>query len=185
MNPPVLQAYTGDVLQMSKIFLDLDGTVRRTKSGATFINEPFDQELIPGVKEAIARHQDDIIIGITNQGGVGAGFKTIKNCLLEQQETLRLIPEMVAIYLCPDGGNSLWAVGRDEQGFKTHEFLRTRFYQAFRKPDCGMLQYACTDLFNSEIPLSSLMVGDRPEDEQAAKNAGINFMWAEDWRNGT
>lgn len=40
---------------MTKIlFLDLDGTVRRTKSGATFINDPLDQELIPGVEEAIA-----------------------------------------------------------------------------------------------------------------------------------
>jgi len=37
------------------LFLDLDGTVRRTKSGAIFINDPYDQELIPGTKEAIAR----------------------------------------------------------------------------------------------------------------------------------
>jgi len=31
---------------MTKIlFLDLDGTVRRTKSGATFINDPYDQDM--------------------------------------------------------------------------------------------------------------------------------------------
>ena len=29
-----------------------------------------------------------------------------------------------------------------------------------------------------------LMVGDRPEDQQAANNANIPFMWAEEWRNG-
>jgi D-glycero-D-manno-heptose 1,7-bisphosphate phosphatase len=57
---------------MNKIlFLDLDGTARRTKSGATFINTPLDQEIIPGVTEAIARYSDYHIIGITNQGGVG------------------------------------------------------------------------------------------------------------------
>ena len=49
------------------LFLDLDGTVRRTKSGATFINDPYDQELIPGVEEAIARYHNWLIIGITNQ----------------------------------------------------------------------------------------------------------------------
>ena len=26
-----------------------------------------------------------------------------------------------------------------------------------------------------------LYVGDRPEDEQAAQNAGVNFLWAADW----
>ncbi|NDJ25953.1 hypothetical protein GS682_31100 [Nostoc sp. B(2019)] len=40
---------------MTKIlFLDLDGTIRRTKSGTTFINKPENQEIIPGVQEAIA-----------------------------------------------------------------------------------------------------------------------------------
>ena len=28
------------------------------------------------------------------------------------------------------------------------------------------------------------MVGDSPEDEGAAGNAGIRFIWAGDWRNG-
>jgi phosphoglycolate phosphatase-like HAD superfamily hydrolase len=33
------------------------------------------------------------------------------------------------------------------------------------------------------LPLEdALMVGDRVEDEQCAKNAGINFIWANDWR---
>ncbi len=26
------------------------------------------------------------------------------------------------------------------------------------------------------------MIGDRPEDEQAATAAGVNFMWADIWR---
>lgn len=49
---------------MSKIlFLDLDGTVRKSKSGATFINDPYDQELIPGVEEAIAPGNEYMMVG--------------------------------------------------------------------------------------------------------------------------
>lgn len=38
------------------LFLDLDGTVRRPKSEAEFINSPHEQELIPGVAEAILKY---------------------------------------------------------------------------------------------------------------------------------
>jgi len=31
-------------------------------------------------------------------------------------------------------------------------------------------------------PEEILFVGDRPEDEQAAANAGVAFQWAADWR---
>ncbi|MBD0361546.1 MAG: hypothetical protein ICV55_01975 [Coleofasciculus sp. C3-bin4] len=54
---------------MKKIFfLDLDGTVRESKSGAKFINDPYDQKLIVGVKEAIAHYNATgwQLIGITN-----------------------------------------------------------------------------------------------------------------------
>jgi D-glycero-D-manno-heptose 1,7-bisphosphate phosphatase len=47
---------------MKILFLDLDGTVRKTKSGATFINDPYDQELIVGVEGAIALYNDYKII---------------------------------------------------------------------------------------------------------------------------
>jgi phosphoglycolate phosphatase-like HAD superfamily hydrolase len=30
--------------------------------------------------------------------------------------------------------------------------------------------------------VEALMVGDRPEDEAAAKNAGIQFLWDFEWR---
>ena len=39
---------------MSKvIFFDLDGTLRQTKSGKIFINEPTDQKAIEGTQEAL------------------------------------------------------------------------------------------------------------------------------------
>ena len=37
---------------MKVFFLDLDGTVSQTKSGETFINQPDDQQAIPGALAA-------------------------------------------------------------------------------------------------------------------------------------
>ncbi|MEH1788842.1 MAG: hypothetical protein V7L23_25500 [Nostoc sp.] len=60
---------------MKLLILDLDGTVRRPKSGAKFINNPHDQEIIPEAQRAIAHYKSQcwIIVGATNQGGVAAG----------------------------------------------------------------------------------------------------------------
>jgi D-glycero-D-manno-heptose 1,7-bisphosphate phosphatase len=165
---------------MSKIlFLDLDGTVRKSKSGATFINDPYDQELIPGVEDAIARHEGWQIFGITNQGGVGAGYKTLENCILEQQETLRLLPrpKMFRIYFCPDHGATFWGVAPES----AQEISTNRITSNFRKPGTGMIEYV---MLCSPKMEECLFVGDRTEDQEAAKNANIPFMWAEDWRNG-
>lgn len=37
------------------ILLDLDGTTRATKSGKQFINDPFDQEILPNVFSVLER----------------------------------------------------------------------------------------------------------------------------------
>ena len=39
---------------MKVLFLDLDGTVRLSTSGGIFIEQPENQKIIDGVKEAIA-----------------------------------------------------------------------------------------------------------------------------------
>jgi D-glycero-D-manno-heptose 1,7-bisphosphate phosphatase len=56
-----------------------------------------------------------------------------------------------------------------------------------RKPKMGMLvmgQMWLNEQYPDEIypPHLMLMVGDRPEDEQCAKSAGVTFMNAADWR---
>lgn len=33
-------------------------------------------------------------------------------------------------------------------------------------------------------PHWGLFVGDQPEDQQCAENAGLPFMWAKEWRDG-
>jgi D-glycero-D-manno-heptose 1,7-bisphosphate phosphatase len=57
---------------MKILFLDLDGTIRETKSGAKFINDPYDQKAIDGANTACDQYHKKgwNLIGITNQGGV-------------------------------------------------------------------------------------------------------------------
>ena len=169
---------------MKILFLDMDNTVRRPKSGATFINDPYDQELIPGVEDAIARYHDYKIIGVTNQGGVIAGYKSLENCFEEQRQTLKLLPQMSLLLFCTDNGNTMFRLS--QQGLKMHGMPimtnRSNHFGNFRKPNPGMIVFGL--LYSREKLEEVLMVGDRPEDQQAANNANIPFMWAEEWRNG-
>jgi D-glycero-D-manno-heptose 1,7-bisphosphate phosphatase len=159
---------------MNILFLDLDGTVRRSKSGQTFINSPEDQELIPGVREAINQYSDWAIVGITNQGGVAAGKKSLHNCVAEQQRTLEILPKMRSIYFCPDfEGEQCYRVEVDNFRDCSKEG------GGFRKPEAGMIRLAIAHLGKPE---KALFVGDRPEDELAAARAGIPFIWADLWR---
>ncbi|MEY3302861.1 MAG: hypothetical protein RLZZ139_1234 [Cyanobacteriota bacterium] len=164
------------------LFLDLDGTVRRTKSGATFINDPYDQELIPGTKEAIARYQGWKIVGVTNQGGVKAGFKSLENCFEEQRQTLKLLPEMSLLLFCTNDGSSGWRLS--QRGLQMDGLAipcNAKRYGNFRKPNPGMIRLGLE--YYKEKPEQILMVGDRSEDQECAANANINFIWAEEWRN--
>jgi len=49
----------------------------------------------------------------------------------------------------------------------------------WRKPEPGMLTFA-RNLVGTEAT-ETLYVGDLPDDEQAAKNAGCDFMWADEF----
>lgn len=103
---------------MGLVLLDMDGTIRRAKSGATFINNPSDQELIPGAMQAmkdVALIGGHHMIGVTNQRGVAAGFKSLADCIREQRQTIALSRELLdAIVFCPDDGASAWIVWADD-----------------------------------------------------------------------
>lgn len=177
---------------MKTLFLDLDGTVREPASGAKFINEPSDQRLIEGVREAIAHYREWTIIGITNQAGVAAGHKSLEIAILEQQITLDLVPQMLAIYFCPDfEGQTCWRISRNgdrrEYGVGSQNLPKDDGPPPlfnFRKPGAGMVMQAIHDIY-SYIPSARgnyWFVGDRDEDAQCAEAANINFVWADIWR---
>jgi D-glycero-D-manno-heptose 1,7-bisphosphate phosphatase len=177
---------------MKILFCDLDGTIRQTISGEKFINKPDDQQLIKGAKEAIEQYYNDgwLIVGITNQAGVHYGHKSLEDCILEQQITMELLPEIYQIYACADLGETMLRIGTDHWSKFDGEFKDTRIdnkiipppeqfnFDSFRKPGIGMIQYfrITHNAFEQE-----LLIGDMDSDRQCAEKAGIDFIWAEEW----
>ena len=148
--------------------LDWDGTIRRSKSGKSFIKNFQDIELMPGIENILwdYRNKGYLIIGISNQGGVAHGFKLPMEIERERDATFELfnVNPFHVVKMCyhmPDGKIEPYC----------HRSL-------LRKPDYGMLAVAEFDAFNSGYIIdwdNSLFVGDRPEDEECAKNANIKF----------
>ena len=167
---------------MSKIiFFDLDGTLRETASGKTFINQPTDQKAIKGTQKALAYYREKgfLLVGITNQGGGAAGHKTFVDAEREQEITMNLFPELLCIYYCPDfDGNHCWLKSRENPAMPIHISWGSQFCGQFRKPGAGMIKAGILNHYGNAIPSNCWMIGDRPEDEQAAAAAGIKFIWA-------
>ncbi|WP_016948817.1 HAD hydrolase-like protein [Anabaena sp. PCC 7108] len=162
---------------MSLLLVDLDGTIRKPLSGQQYFLHPEDQEIIVGADVALSTYKDDsIIVGITNQGGVAAGHKSFQECIQEQQYTLELFPELREIYFCPDfEGRKCFRITRHN----VHNHSKTKWSGHYRKPGAGMLQLAMVR--HKQIPENTCYVGDRSEDETAARRAGIRFQWAANW----
>lgn len=157
------------------LFLDLDGTVRKGLDElGRFVNGPEDVEVFEGVPKLLRRYRDQgwRIVGVTNQGGVALGHLSFEKMNLALVETVRqcenLFDRIVSCVHHPDAKDPEMAVCW------------------CRKPRIGMLVFAGLSLSEQHNefypPHLMLMVGDRPEDEECARNAGIAFKWAADWR---
>lgn len=168
---------------MKLAILDKDGTLTQSKSGAQFVQHPEDQELMPGVKEAIARLvAGGYVLAIaSNQGGVAAGHKSLEDAIAEMRYCLQLLPEIDYALFCPDfSGQELWMVDRSigNDASCRDRGTSTAIYGRYRKPEPGMLNFA------SEFYSEAVMIGDRTEDRLAAEAAGIPFLHADEWRRG-
>jgi D-glycero-D-manno-heptose 1,7-bisphosphate phosphatase len=153
--------------------LDLDGTIRYSKKGK-FINKPEDIALFDGVESKIWEYRDNgyLIFGITNQGGVAYGLKTLEGHQKELDAMMSLFSK-----------NPFHTI---KSSFH-HPSGRVKPYNnrsLLRKPDIGMLVLCEVEAFEAGYVVNweeSLFIGDRPEDEQCAKNAGIKFQWAHEF----
>jgi len=162
---------------MSLLLVDLDGTIREPLSGQQYFQHPEDQQIIVGADLALRSYDDEwIIVGLTNQGGVAAGHKSIQECIAEQQYTLQLFPQLKEIYFCPDfEGRRCFRVTHHN----VHNHSKTKWSGQYRKPRAGMLKLAMVR--HKHSPQGTWYVGDRPEDEKAAHRADVQFQWAQDW----
>jgi D-glycero-D-manno-heptose 1,7-bisphosphate phosphatase len=157
------------------LYLDLDGTVRKGKDElGRFVNGPEDVEVFPAAVEMMRRWKagGGRIIGVSNQGGVALGIVSHAKVAAAMREThaqAKLLFDKVAYCV-------------HHPGAEQPEMARCWC----RKPSPGLVIEAALEVarYYGEYypPYMGLMVGDRPEDQECARLAGLDFQWAADWR---
>lgn len=160
------------------LYCDIDGTIRYGKDElGHFVNGPMDVRIFDGVRELLWGYKKLgwRIVGISNQGGIALGHMTMQTCIKTMVETQELT------------GNAF-----DKITWCSHHPSAPDPEMAVcwcRKPRAGMVIETVLHLaekHKGEIypPHLGLFVGDRPEDEGCAENAGLRFMAADEWRMG-
>lgn len=161
------------------LWLDIDGTVRHGPDElGRFVAGPRDVTVFPEAVERMVawRMAGGRVVGVSNQGGVALGHVTREQVAHAMGETNRqcggLFDEIV------------WC--SHHPGAADPEAARCWC----RKPSHGLIVAAAVGMaaqHHGEYypPHLGLMVGDRPEDQQCARLAGLDFQWAKDWRAAT
>jgi histidinol-phosphate phosphatase family protein len=147
------------------LLLDVDGTIRKTKSGEIYPRDPEDVELLPGRREVLRRWIDDgfQLFFVSNQSGVASGTVTaeaVDACFARTIELLGLPVAEVAY--CP---HSAFPVG------------------CFcRKPMPGLGVYL---IHRHQLAREHLvMVGDMDSDGDFARGLGVSYVPSEAFFSG-
>lgn len=142
------------------LFLDRDGVINVEKD---YVHRIEDFEFVEGIfalgREAVARGYAPVVV--TNQSGIGRGYYSEADfqalTAWMKEEFAREGVAVAAVYHCPYHPES--GVGE----YRVDSFDR--------KPNPGMILRAARDL---DLDLaSSMLVGDRVSDMQAAAAAGV------------
>lgn len=160
------------------LYVDFDGTVRKghTELGK-WVNTKADVEVFEQVPELLVRYKrlGWRIVGVTNQGGVALGHLEYHDMMAALAETSRQCKHIF-----------------DDIQFCIHHPDSEDLDMAkcwCRKPRAGMVVQGALRLqekYPGETypPHLALFVGDRPEDQQCAQAANIDFLQADLWRTG-
>lgn len=169
------------------IIFDIDGTIADRDTG----------KLLPGVYDWFEASGEFFQIAFaTNQGGVGLrhwmekdGFGEPEKFPTEKEvyEKVETIIEQLPEQFRDDVGEHVYFAfayqskksGKWSPDPSPDVYERVQWSRSWRKPGTGMLHQAMADL--DEKSEHTLMVGDRPEDEEAAKRAQVDFLWADDF----
>lgn len=142
------------------LLLDVDGTLRKTKSGEIYPTDPADIEILPGRRETLQRWIDDgyKLFFVSNQSGVASGNVTedvVRACFDKTIELLGL--PITDVAFCP------------HPAFPAGCFCR--------KPMPGLGIHLAK---KHQLALKELvMVGDMDSDEQFATAIGARYVHAE------
>jgi D-glycero-D-manno-heptose 1,7-bisphosphate phosphatase len=158
------------------LILDKDGTLTYPINGGDFVTRPKAQAMYKWVLDRLDQYRCagwDLAIA-TNQGGVASGYKTLKDAIDEVIYTMELTGIPMAM-LAPWHEKHLGEAIVLEGVLPPYITIYSDALR-FRKPNAGMITYLRQG-YNRV-----LFVGDRDEDEQAAKAANVPFQWADEWR---
>lgn len=139
------------------LLLDVDGTIRQTKSGEIYPRHPDDVELLPGRQALLKKYVDDgyQLFFISNQSGVASGKvsqASVEASFMRTAELLNL--PITEVSYCP------------------HPAFPVGCY--CRKPGPGMGVY----LMQKHLldPASIIVVGDMKSDEEFAQGLGLRYV---------
>ncbi len=141
------------------LFLDLDGTIRHTRSGAPYPAHPDDVQLLPGRKERLAHYHAEgwLLLGVSNQSGIARGDVTAEQVAACVDRTVALLDLPLEVRWCPHAAGEIrcWC----------------------RKPMPGM-GVAWIEARNVDRD-ASIMVGDMDSDRAFAENLGVSYQTAD------
>lgn len=138
------------------LLLDVDGTLRVTKSGELFPTSPDDIELLPNRKEVLQRWLDDgyQLFFVSNQGGIHGKKLTVDDAKACFERTVELLDlPVAAVQFCP------------HKAFPVSCFCR--------KPMPGMAMQLVHEF---KLDMKQLhMVGDMDSDRRFAEGLGATY----------
>jgi len=173
----MISAKTGEEM-IPVLYVDIDDTIRKGYDTlGRFVNHPSDVEVFEGVADLLWKYKDLgwRIVGVSNQGGITLGHLDPDDCFAAMIETSvqtrQAFDKLMWCQHHPDADTPEMAVCW------------------CRKPKAGMVIEAALALAEKhpgEIypPHLGVFVGDRPEDQECATNAGLAFVDAVEWRAG-
>jgi histidinol-phosphate phosphatase family protein len=144
------------------LLLDVDGTLRKTKSGEIFPRTADDVELLPGRREVLQRYVDDgyALFFVSNQSGVASGTLTAADADAAFARTVELLGlPVAAVAYCP------------HTAFPAGCFCRKPL------PGLGISLVHTHKLAREHL----IMVGDMDSDEAFARSLGVKYVAAEEF----
>lgn len=162
------------------LFIDLDGTLIKTKSGKTFPEGIWDMDLRMDVFETIRIMNPDYAHIVSNQGGVGLGYIDSGSFQSKMMYVTRSLFDYLnnpAYHIGPRVSSDYCTVNQAEH--------------PMRKPNTGMLEEFANHatIFGHYDKSEMLMVGDASglqgqfsdSDKKTAENFGIDYMDVEEF----
>jgi len=148
------------------IILDLDGTLRTTKSGDIYPKKRADVQILPNRKNILRKYEGEyILLGATNQSGISC-HQDDKERYVSEEDVQECIDETVRQL----GLDIDCLYAPDKAGVPT---------SYWRKPMPGM-GVVFIEKYKLN-PSECIMVGDMATDKTFAERCGFQFQWAHEF----